>query len=285
MLFSYASAAFVFASVAFANPTRRASAVFESRPAVPKSFASQGAPSPDTVINLKIGLAAKDWNGLETTLYQVSTPGSDTYGQHLSNDEVRIRSTSDMLLTHLQVKAFVAPTPETVSAVTTWLTENGVQATPSGAYDDWLDISLPVSKANELLNANFETFVHVPSGDTSIRTLSFQLPVDLFEHVDAVHPTTAFARLSRTGPVFTPIVNKNVTSRAVPASCASTVCFFFVLAQSFRSLMPLLGNTNLSPGNVSMCGSVRTFNVLRISMGSRLRLLPSPATSLASVVS
>ena len=61
-----------------------------------KGFASQGAPSPDAVINLKIGLAAKDWSGPETTLYQVSTPGSDTYGQHLSNDEVRIRLTSDI---------------------------------------------------------------------------------------------------------------------------------------------------------------------------------------------
>lgn len=209
MLFSSAFVVFVFTSVALASPTRSALAVHEARQSVPQGFVSKGAPSADTVIHLKIGLTAKDLSGLETTLYEVSTPGSNTYGQHLSNDEV---------------KAFVAPTPDTVSAVTSWLSDNGIKATTSGAYDDWLDISIPVSKANELFGAEFETFVHQPTGVTSIRTLSYQLPTDLFSHIDAVHPTTSFAKPLSSQPVFSaPIPNKNVITRAVPSSCATTI--------------------------------------------------------------
>lgn len=87
-MFSFAPFAFVLASIALATPLRRASLVHESRQVVPYGFTSTGPPSADTIINLRIGLAASNLKELETTLYAVSTPGSDIYGQHLSNEEV-----------------------------------------------------------------------------------------------------------------------------------------------------------------------------------------------------
>lgn len=68
-------------------PARRAMAVHEQRE-LPAYFTSAGAPSSDTPINLKIALTASDRDGLEQTLWDVSTPGSALYGQHLSFEEV-----------------------------------------------------------------------------------------------------------------------------------------------------------------------------------------------------
>ena len=56
---------------------------------VPTGFTEVGTPSADTSINLRIGLKAVDNPGLEQKLYKISTPGSASYGQHLTRDEVK----------------------------------------------------------------------------------------------------------------------------------------------------------------------------------------------------
>lgn len=127
------------------------------------------------------------------------------------------------------MKAFAAPTQETVSLVTQWLSDNGITAKTTGAFDDWLSFTIPVSQASSLLDADFNTFVHTPTGDRLIRTLSYSVPADLVEHIEVVHPTTAFvkARFGSSMPVMSiPIPGAaNVTERALtaPASCAKTV--------------------------------------------------------------
>ncbi|KAF8989843.1 family S53 protease [Hymenopellis radicata] len=100
--------------------------------------------------SLSVALLAlsSDIDGLEKATLAVSEPDSALYGQHLSFDEV---------------KAFAAPTPESVALVTEWLSDNGISdVTTSGAFDDWLTFTIPVSKASSLLDANFDNFVHTP---------------------------------------------------------------------------------------------------------------------------
>ena len=55
---------------------------------------------------------------------------------------------------------------------------------------DWLGFSVPVSKANDMFNAEFSIYQHVASGKEQIRTLSYSIPSSLSEHLDYVHPTT-----------------------------------------------------------------------------------------------
>ena len=77
------------------NPLgRRAMQVHESRSEIPDGFAKTGTPSPDTVINFRIALAQTDPDGLTDALYDVSTPSSANYGNHLTKEEVRIHPTS-----------------------------------------------------------------------------------------------------------------------------------------------------------------------------------------------
>lgn len=201
--------AFLFASVVVASPTPRVLAVHGHRASAPRSFVSTGVPNPSKVLNLKLGLTANNRSGLEQTLLEVSTPGSNRYGQHLSLDEV---------------KSFMAPTSEASSAVLQWLSDNGINGTTAGAYDHWIDVSIPVSKANSLLGANFQTFVHSPSGVSSVRTLSYQIPKDLFAYIDTVHPTTSFVK-PFVEPVFSfPVskARKNNTSTAGPSQCQTS---------------------------------------------------------------
>jgi tripeptidyl-peptidase-1 len=146
-------------------------------------------------------------------LFAVSTPGSALYGQHLTLEEA---------------KAFMEPTAESMSAVTEWLDANGLTATVTSPYGEWLTVQVPVAKANELLNANYETFTHIETGKEIIRTMSFSLPENLVPHIEVVHPTVGFSKPLTVGKapvvkVSTPPANKAVVPDAVPASCATTV--------------------------------------------------------------
>ena len=73
-----------------------------------------------------------------------------------------------------------------------WLTENNLDATVISPGGDWLAIQVPVSEANEMLDADFSVFTHDESGMQSIRTLQYSIPEDLIDHLQLVHPTTTF---------------------------------------------------------------------------------------------
>ncbi|KAJ6620708.1 family S53 protease [Mycena sp. CBHHK59/15] len=203
---------------AAASPATRPNfLVHDKRESVPSSFTKVGPAPGSATINLRIGLFSNNFPGLEETLYAVSTPGSALYGQHLTLEEA---------------KAFMEPTAESVTAVTEWLASNGLTATVASPYGEWLTVTVPVSKANEMLDANFETFTHIGTGKQIVRTLSYSLPAELHAHIEAMHPTTAFGRpMTGSGPIITasssvprPAVNSTVIGPdAVPASCATTV--------------------------------------------------------------
>ena len=57
------------------------------------------------------------------------------------------------------------------------------------ATGDWLSFEVPVSKANELFDADFAVYTHSETGKQAIRTLSYSIPADLEGHLDFVHPT------------------------------------------------------------------------------------------------
>ena len=81
--------AVVLSALVLAKPARRDLQVHESRPRAPAGFSSSGAASPDTTLNLRLALVRNDEAGLIQSLYDVSTPSSPNYGQHLTKEEVR----------------------------------------------------------------------------------------------------------------------------------------------------------------------------------------------------
>ncbi|KAI0661205.1 family S53 protease [Cubamyces menziesii] len=186
--------------------------VHEAREDIPEGFVLSGAAPQDKVLSLRLALVQSDPAGLEKALMDVSTPSSALYGQHLTKEEV---------------EKFVAPSPDSVAAVNAWFAENGIEAKSISPAGDWLSFSIPVSQANELLGADFSVFTHQETGQTSVRTLSYSIPSDLQGHVDLVHPTITFPNpFGRLPAMIAPPKAKpavNLTSDAVPASCATTI--------------------------------------------------------------
>jgi len=75
--------------------------------------------------------------------------------------------------------------------VTQWLSDNGAESTALTPAGDWISFAVPVSKANQMLKADFSVFTHLDSGKESIRTLEYSLPADLSSHINLVAPTTS----------------------------------------------------------------------------------------------
>jgi tripeptidyl-peptidase-1 len=98
------------------------------------------------------------------------------YGAHLSKE---------------QVAELVAPHPDTLELLGSWLSHNKV---PSSAVSithggSWLTIyNLSLTKANVLLGASYQLFRHTETNETVIRTIGYSLPSALHVHVQTVAP-------------------------------------------------------------------------------------------------
>ncbi|KAJ7343711.1 hypothetical protein DFH08DRAFT_1081184 [Mycena albidolilacea] len=103
----------------------------EHRAVVPSRFVSKGAVPTNEVLTLRVGLALNHLVGLETKLTSVATPGSHKFRQWLSKDEV---------------KAFVQPSPETVSAFTGFASANSLKTAAISPNGEWWSITLPSPK-------------------------------------------------------------------------------------------------------------------------------------------
>ncbi|KAH9924392.1 peptidase S8/S53 domain-containing protein [Fomitopsis serialis] len=168
-------------------------------------FSLTGAAAPDTPLTLKIALTQSNPSGLEDALYDVSTPSSPNYGQHLSKAEAA---------------SYVAPTSETVSTVNSWLQKNGLSSTIISPAGDWISIQPTVSQANELFSANYNVYVHDDTGKQVLRTLGYAIPEELAGHVSVVHPTVMFPKYSALAPVFSSQPKKRQQLRADDLSLA-----------------------------------------------------------------
>ena len=87
------------------------------------------------------------------------------------------------------MEAFISPSNATSEAVNAWLKESGLNASTISPAGDWLAVSMPVSKANELFDADFSVYTHSDTGKQFIRTMNYSIPTELSGHLDFVHPT------------------------------------------------------------------------------------------------
>ncbi|KAI9452661.1 subtilisin-like protein [Lactarius psammicola] len=131
--------------------------------AIPKSWESLGHPPSDTTINIYIALKPRHENALIDALYEVTE--------------------------------LVAPHPETLELVNSWLEYHGVHSssvsTTHGGNTLMLK-SVLVTQANALLGASYQLYRQVERSETIIRTIGYALPAVLHRHVLTVVPTTSF---------------------------------------------------------------------------------------------
>ncbi|KAH9073468.1 subtilisin-like protein [Lactarius deliciosus] len=150
--------------------------------AVPHNWEALGHPPAGTTIDLHVALKPHHENALVDALYNVSDPRSPKYGAHLSKE---------------QVAQLVAPHPDTLDLINSWLRHHSVPSSSISTTHggSWLKLTgIPVSQANELLGASYQVYRRIGTNDsTIIRTVGYGLPSVLHAHVRTVIPTTYFA--------------------------------------------------------------------------------------------
>ncbi|KAH9029453.1 subtilisin-like protein [Lactarius hengduanensis] len=148
--------------------------------AVPNNWESLGHPPNQTTINLHLALKSHREDALVEALYEVSDPEHSRYGAHLSKE---------------QVAEVVAPHPDTLELVNSWLGHydippSSISMTLGG---NWLRVvGVSVSQANRILGASYQLYQHVETNDTVLRTIGYSLPEVLHGHVQTIVPTTYF---------------------------------------------------------------------------------------------
>jgi len=169
--------------------------------AVPEHWESLGHPSAGTTIDLYLALKSHNDNALIDALHEVSSPRHPKY---VRPTPVHARMNPPVALfccrygAHLskeQVAGLVAPHPDTLQLVSSWLEDHGV---PSSSVSttlggNWLKvIGVPVLQANDILGASYQLYLHGETNGTVIRTVSYSLPEVLHGHIQTVVPTTYF---------------------------------------------------------------------------------------------
>ncbi|KAJ7738963.1 subtilisin-like protein [Mycena metata] len=223
-------------SVLLATSTSAGNLVLhETRPTAPSGFISHGPAPPGDLLTLRVALTSNNVAGLEEKLMSLATPGSSEFRQWLSMADV---------------KAFVKPSPETVSAFHAFTSRNNLTSTVISPNEDWVSISLPVSRASELFGAQFELFSHPSLANNLTRTLSVSLPSELVGHVDVIHPTTAFhsPKTRRVPPVKSDRqLEKRVGS--APVSCNTSIPGNFMTPACLQLLYGIPTTPATQPNN------------------------------------
>ena len=198
----------------------------ESRATPPNGFTSQGAAPAEQVVELRIGLASNNIDGLREKLVSISTPGTAEFRQWLSAGMCPaihrvIFSTSRNAD---DIEAFIQPASAALTAFNSFAKANNLTSTTLSPNGEWISISTTVGQANVLFGADFQSFKHQSLSKPLVRTLAVYLPSELVGHIDVIHPTTSFALPNqRLRSSASPPVDRASLKRDVPASCNSTI--------------------------------------------------------------
>ncbi|KAI9615686.1 hypothetical protein KEM48_005564 [Puccinia striiformis f. sp. tritici PST-130] len=142
----------------------------------------QSIVGPSFLVTLEFGLKQSNLHTLHDELMKVSHPDSPSYGSHWSPEKVR---------------QYFSPSEEAIREVTAWLKSQ--RSDWGGNYQPkmskggtWLNIQLPLSEAEKLLDTKYHVYLHGETGQTHIACEDYKVPQSLFQHIDIVLPTVHF---------------------------------------------------------------------------------------------
>src|SRR6202046_5468417 len=99
-------------------------------------------------------------------------------------------------LTKEQVAELVAPHPDTLDLVHSWLEYHHVSSSSISVTHGGSSLTLTgvsVSQANNLLGTSYKLYAHTKTNETIVRAIRYSLPAVLHEYVKTVTPTTYFS--------------------------------------------------------------------------------------------
>jgi len=140
------------------------------------------APSEEVEYTFMLSHTDAQIRTLHETLMAVSDPDSESYGHHLTRDEV----------------ARIVELPGAVSAVGGWLRAAGAEPTQSPTRDS-LAVNLTCAKAEELFGTQLYSYQHddLPGRPIIRAARAYSLPSSIAPHVSVVAPLARFPRVDR----------------------------------------------------------------------------------------
>lgn len=148
------------------------------RHVVPDGWTAIARPEAHHPITLRIGLKRQNEHVLEQHALEVSDPSHARYGQYLSAADIN---------------KLVVPAEDTVDLVQAWLRDHDIATSSLSAAKDWIFVTVPVAKVEQLLQTEYSVYRHL-DGSTLVRAPEWSLPEHLHEHIDVVQPTNSFFR-------------------------------------------------------------------------------------------
>ncbi|KAB8260229.1 peptidase S8/S53 domain-containing protein [Aspergillus pseudonomiae] len=154
--------------------------VVERLEKIPDNWVDVGTPSPSKPIELQLAVHPEKVSEFEQRVIEISTPGNQNYGCHMSRDEIR---------------NFLYPSDVAPQKVLSWLEAAHVPAASINNQAGWLSFTVSISQAEQLLRTRFYIFEHKKSKATIVRTLKYSVPKEIRYFVQMIQPTTRFGQL------------------------------------------------------------------------------------------
>eukprot|EP00746_Dinoflagellata_sp_MGD_P081603 gnl/MRDRNA2_/MRDRNA2_32444_c0_seq1.p1 gnl/MRDRNA2_/MRDRNA2_32444_c0~~gnl/MRDRNA2_/MRDRNA2_32444_c0_seq1.p1 ORF type:complete len:568 (-),score=126.00 gnl/MRDRNA2_/MRDRNA2_32444_c0_seq1:65-1768(-) len=147
----------------------------EPKVAVPEGWTIVGPSARNQMLELTFAVKQRNLQLLHDTLMQVSTPSSQKYGMHLTNEEVQ---------------AMTAPEEANIEALFAYLQTFGVQGMKQTPNGDMIAASVTVEVAEKLLSAKYMELQHTKTGVIVHRSPEgYALPAEIAASIDFVSPT------------------------------------------------------------------------------------------------
>lgn len=142
----------------------------------------QSIVGPSFLLSLQFGLKQSNLHTLHDELMKVSHPDSSSYGNHWSPE---------------RVKKHFLPSEQAINEVSSWLEtqksdRGGLHQPRMSPGGTWVNIRLPLSEAEKLLDTKYHVYLNEATGQTHIACEDYKLPKHLLQHIDIVMPTVHF---------------------------------------------------------------------------------------------
>ena len=153
------------------------------------------------LVHFRVAVHQSGIQELEDVVLAVSDAASARYGQHLSLDEVQ---------------QLLAPPPESLKTVRSWLREGGVRQMQESSNGDFIEALLPAAKIESLLQTTLYRYYcrKANANATIVRPTLPTLPAHVRKAIDFVTPGSRFPEMRRRmlkQPPPTPPTKEGVT--------------------------------------------------------------------------
>ena len=171
---------------------------------IPQGWEHKAVAPSNYVLELRVGLKQNRIDELIDNLMEISDPKSSRYPYPslmsvlLSLLTIKFRYAQH--LTKEEAQNLVAPHPDSIIAVDSWLESHDIDPLNSvyrSGGGDWVTFRIPVDLAEKMLGTKYNVYRHTATGEEIVRTLSYSVPKELYEHIDVIAPTTHFSTINR----------------------------------------------------------------------------------------